>query len=183
MTCALIKNATVGGCLPTAFAANVSLQADLSARIAIEIAAVASLNLRLSAALQLSVTPPALMLSASLSAVVALNAQLAADVTLPTFAINLGAIVVDIQAELSVHAAALLDLNAKLAASLLSFGTAGLRLYRYSGSLSQMGSDVSACTAGYPGDGGMAQVATVTGVLLVTDVPAADLALTAILGV
>ncbi|RYZ63720.1 MAG: hypothetical protein EOP08_10395 [Proteobacteria bacterium] len=113
-------------------------------------------------------------------------AQLAASVTLPSFGVNLGGIVIDIQAELALKAAALAELQAKLAVALglsLSFGSAGMRLYKYTGRLDQMGDELAAYTAGTPGDGGMQQDAQVTAVFFVTDIPGASTALSFILGV
>jgi len=180
VTVTLVKNATLGDCMPTAFAANLTLVAELNAQIAIELAAIASLNLRLGAALEVSLSPPAIMLDA------AIVAQLAASVTLPSFSVNLSGIVADIQAELAVKAAALAELQAKLAAALaltVSFGSAGMRLYKYTGPLDQMGGELAAYTAGTPGDGGMQQDAEVTSVFFVTDIPGASVALSLILGV
>lgn len=165
----LVANGSVGDCLPAGFAANLTLIAELNAQIAIELAAMVSLNARLEGALSASLTLPAVMLDASIAA------QLAATVTMPSFALNISGIVLDIQAEIAVHAAALAELQAKLAAALtisLSFGSAGLRLYRYTGPLSQMGGELASYTAATPGDGGMQQSAEVTGIFFVTDIPA-----------
>jgi hypothetical protein len=185
VTIQLVANGTIGACMPTALKASLDLQAELNAQIAVELAAIANLNVRLSVALELSITPPALMLQGSLDLLAGVNAQLAADITMPTFSANLTGIVADIQAELGLRASALAALQAKLAAALtlsLSLGSAGVRLYAYEGPLSSMGDEIASFTAGTPGDGGMQQSADVAAVMLVTDIPATSAALRVVFG-
>lgn len=142
---------TVGGCLPTSVAAFASVEGNLEGQLAAAGSMKAALD----------IGPPSVSLAAQMAATV--SGQITASVTAPYFGLQ-------IDANLTLIAALQAQLAA-LAGILAALGTAGVYLYKYSGTADSFGTELQATVGG--GIPGGAPTDHIDSLVLIASTPAA----------